>query len=55
MGSVSAVKQIRIRRFWAYSYLTSLGFILLSLIYFNMGAGFSAYVSKLYFTTYLIT
>lgn len=55
VGSVSAVRQVRVRRFWAYSYLTSLGFILLSLIYFNMGAGFSAYVSKLYFTTYLIT
>ena len=55
VGSISAVKQIRIRRFWAYSYLTSLGFVLLGLAYFNMGAGFSSYVSKLYLTTYLVT
>lgn len=55
VGAFGALRQQTLRRFWAYSYVSSLGFILFGLGLYNSGLGYVAFNAKLYFVVYLIT
>lgn len=56
IGSFGAMAQVKLRRFWAYSYLNSLGFTLLGLstgIAFGFGE-ITFYTCKVYFLSYIL-
>lgn len=55
VGAFGALRQQKLRRFWAYSYMSSMGFTLFGLGLYNGGLGYSSFNAKLYFGVYLIT
>jgi len=57
ISSFTALTQVKLKRFWAYSYLNSIGFSLIS-VASGVGSNFGEitfYTAKLYFLVYLIT
>ncbi len=55
VGAFGALRQQKLKRFWAYSYMSSIGFVLFGLGLYNGGLGYSSFNAKLYFAVYLIT
>lgn len=55
IGSFSAISETKLKRFWAYSYISSVGLILLGINYYNQGMGVCTYTAKVYFIVYLLT
>lgn len=56
-STFTAVRQVKLKKFWAYSYLNSIGFSLIATAV-GIGSNFgevSLYTAKYYFITYLIT
>lgn len=57
VSSISAIKQYKLKKFWGYSYLNSIGFVLVSTAS-GIGSEFgevSFFTAKFYFFTYLLT
>lgn len=56
ISSVSSIKQLRLRKVFAYSYLNSIGLVLLSLAYSNSEnfGTISVAISKYYFFSYIL-
>jgi len=56
-STFTAIRQVKLKKFWAYSYLNSVGFSLVATAV-GIGSNFgeiSLYTAKYYFITYLIT